>query len=87
MEDIRQDVNADLNQLYRNGVPFAVQVLNTPSLSRGEVKADMGFYVQDTWTRKRLTLSGGVRWDHFNSSLPAQTAAAGRFVPARTSPR
>ena len=83
LEDIRQDVNADLNQLYRNGVPFAVQVLNTPSFSRGEVKADMGFFVQDTWTRKRFTLSPGLRWDHFNSELPAQTAAAGRFAPER----
>ena len=83
LEDIRQDVNADLNQLYRNGVPFAVQVLNTPSFSRGEVKADMGFFIQDTWTRKRFTLSPGLRWDHFNSALPAQTAAAGRFAPER----
>ena len=34
-EDIRAGVNGDLNQLYRNGVPFAVEVLNTPILSRG----------------------------------------------------
>ena len=50
LKDIRQDVNGDLNQLYRNGVPFAVQVLNTPSFSRGDVNADLGVYVQDTWT-------------------------------------
>jgi len=31
-------------------------------------------------------LSPGLRWDHFNSSLPEQSAAAGRFVPARTFP-
>jgi hypothetical protein len=83
LKDIRQGVNADLNQLYRNGVPFAVQVLNTPSYSRGDVNADMGLFAQDTWTMKRLTLSPGVRWDHFNSSLPEQIAAAGRFAPER----
>ncbi|MEP7308943.1 MAG: carboxypeptidase regulatory-like domain-containing protein [Acidobacteriota bacterium] len=83
LEDIRQGVNADLNQLYRSGVPFAVQVLNTPSYSRGDVNADMGIFVQDIWTMKRLTLSPGLRWDHFNSSLPEQVAAAGRFVPER----
>jgi hypothetical protein len=83
LKDIREGVNGDINQLYRNGVPFAVQVLNSPSFSRGDVNADMGVFIQDTWTRKRLTLSPGLRWDHFNSSLPAQTAAAGRFVPER----
>ena len=44
------DVNGDLNQRYRNGVPFAVQVLNTPSDSRSDVNADLGVFVQDTWT-------------------------------------
>ena len=43
----------------------------------------MGIFIQDTWTKRRLTLSPGLRWDHFNSSLPEQNAAAGRFVPAR----
>ncbi len=86
LKDIRTGVNGDLNQLYRNGVPFAVQIFNTPSYSEGDVNADLGVYVQDTWTRKRLTLSPGLRWDHFNASLPEQVAAAGRFVPARDFP-
>jgi len=84
LKDVRNNVNGDLNQLYRNGVPFAVQILNSPSYSRGDVNADLGLYVQDTWTKKRLTLSPGIRWDHFNGSLPEQNLAAGRFVPARS---
>ena len=86
LKDIRTGVNGDLNQLYRNGVPFAVQIFNTPSYSEGDVNADLGIFVQDTWTRKRLTLTPGLRWDHFNASLPEQVAAAGRFVPARDFP-
>jgi len=31
-----------------------------------------------------MTLNVGVRFDHFNSSVPEQFAAAGRFVPARS---
>lgn len=46
----------------------------------------MALYIQDTWTRRRLTLNTGLRWDHFNSSLPAQSALAGRFVPERDFP-
>ena len=48
-----------------------------------DVNADLGLFIQDTWTTKRLSLSPGFRWDHFNSSVPAQDAPAGRFVPAR----
>ena len=28
--------------------------------------ADLGIYVQDSWTIKRLTLNPGVRWEYFN---------------------
>ncbi len=31
-----------------------------------------------------MTISGGLRFDHLNASVPVQTAAAGAFVPART---
>ena len=81
--DIRYDVNADANQLYQNGRPFAVDALNTPIDNRVDVNADFGLFIQDTWTTKRLTLSPGLRFDHFNSSVPEQDVPAGRFVPAR----
>ena len=47
------------------------------------MNSDLGIFVQDTWTTKRLTVSPGLRWDHFNSSVPQQDVPAGRFVPAR----
>src|SRR5262249_50082122 len=79
----RLSFNGDLNQLYRNGAPFAVTVLNSPAISEADVHSDLGVFVQDVWTKKRLTLSPGLRWDHFNASIPEQSVAAGRFVPAR----
>jgi Carboxypeptidase regulatory-like domain len=82
-KDIRPAINGDIVQQYQSGVPSTVLVLNTPISNQVDVNADLGVYIQDTWTRRRLTLSPGLRWDHFNSSLPAQTLAAGRFVPAR----
>ncbi len=80
---IRDAINGDINQLYRNGVPFAVQALNTPFTFNNKLNHDLGVFVQDTYTRSRLTLSPGVRWDYLNASIPAQTAPAGRFVPER----
>ncbi len=74
---------ADLIQLYRTGVPAQVIIHNTPSDSLQNMNTDQGIYVQDSWTLKRLTISPGVRFEHFNSSVAARGVAAGRFVPAR----
>jgi hypothetical protein len=85
-KDLREGINGDLNQRYRNGVPFEVQTFNTPFENIVDVNADLGVYVQDTWTTRRLSLSPGLRYDYFNSSIPDQTAPAGRFVPERFFP-
>jgi carboxypeptidase family protein len=82
--DLRDDINGDMNQRYRNGTAFEVQTFNTPFETIADVNADLGLFVQETWTTKRLTLNPGLRYDYFNSSIPDQTASAGRFVPART---
>lgn len=82
-KDIRPNVNGDIIQQYRNGTAFQVTALNTPFSNAAEVNADFGVFVQDTWTMKRLSLSPGLRYDHFNSSIPEQDLPAGRFVPAR----
>ena len=46
------------------------------------LKYDLGYYVQDSWTIKRLTLNPGLRVDNFNSYIEATANPAGRFVPA-----
>ncbi len=38
-------------------------------------------FAQDQWTFQRLTLQGGIRWDHPWSSFPAQNEPASRFFP------
>src|SRR5207237_10665306 len=44
----------------------------------------MGVFAQDQWTVKRMTLNAGVRFDYFKSSVPSQSLAATRFLPARS---
>lgn len=73
----------DLVQEYRNGVPVSVVVTNTPVFSQEKIKHDLGLFVQDSWTFKRMTLNPGLRIELFNTYVPAQEASAGRFVPAR----
>ena len=83
---VNTNVNADLIQRYRNGVPDSVIVYNTPQQSRQQLNADLGVYVQDSWTLKRLTLNPGVRFEYFNVSINEMAVEPGRFVGLRSYP-
>jgi hypothetical protein len=50
-------------------VPSRVAINTGPSTLDNRVNYS-GFYVQDQWTLKRLTLSGALRFDHATSSYP-----------------
>lgn len=63
--------------------PIAVAVSNGPVTAQQKLNTDLGFFVQDTWTIDRLTLNVGGRYDTFNASIPAQSAAASNWIQAR----
>jgi hypothetical protein len=77
----------DLYQEYNivNGVrtPASVIVYSTPQEAKERIKYDTGIYLQDTYTYKRISLSPGIRYELFNTFVPAQDSPAGRFVPFR----
>ncbi len=83
---INGSANADLVQRYRSGVPDSVIVYNTPVRTRQWINADLGMYVQDSWTFKRLTLNPGVRLEYFNASIDAMSVEPGRFAEFRSFP-
>ncbi|HZP47188.1 MAG TPA: carboxypeptidase regulatory-like domain-containing protein [Vicinamibacterales bacterium] len=69
-----QNSSINFYQRYHdvNGVtvPFQVTLFNTPTEEFDHLNADLGIYIQDTWTRRRLTLTPGLRWEYFNASYP-----------------
>lgn len=77
---------ADLLQIYQNSVPVFVDILNSPTISRDSLDADLGLYAQDSWTLKRLTVNAGARYEYFDASIEATSSPAGRFMPARSFP-
>lgn len=78
-----RSANGDLRQLYQNGAPFAVDILNTPLRFEDDLTADVGVYGQDSWRIKRLTLNGGLRWEYFKSKTAREVAPGGRFTQTR----
>ncbi len=64
-------------------MPSTVTIYNTPLRSKEALVADVGIFVQDSWTLKRLTVNGGLRWEYLNSEVSAQESGIGRFVGER----
>jgi Carboxypeptidase regulatory-like domain len=79
-----QDNASHLTYQFNNGVPNQLTQRATPLYRAERQKLDLGIYVQDKWTVRRLTLSGGFRFDTFQSYFPEQTLAPGPLVPNRS---
>ena len=64
-------------------LPNSFIVTNDPVLREARMRAQIGVFVQDKWTFKRLTLSGGVRFDYLNRDTPDQTLGPSPLAPTR----
>src|SRR5262249_50752925 len=69
-----QNPNVNFYERYHDvsggSVPFQVTIYNTPVEEFDHLNADLGMFLQDTWTLKRLTLTPGIRWEYFKASYP-----------------
>jgi hypothetical protein len=75
--------SSPINYRVQDGVPNQVTLFAYPIVVHDYMNALLGVYAQDQWTLKRLTLSGGLRFDYENAKVPPQHLAAGAFIPAR----
>jgi hypothetical protein len=76
--------SSDVSYLAIFGHAVSATFYSAPYVQTQTVGADMGLYAQDKWTLRRLTINYGIRWDYFNSSIPAQSVPANIWLPART---
>ncbi|MCC6989165.1 MAG: hypothetical protein IT181_09220, partial [Acidobacteria bacterium] len=72
----------DIVQILNNGVANSVRLVNNES-GHKESGVNTGIYLQDSWTFGRVTINPGLRYERFTMTIPAQSAAAGRWVGAR----
>ena len=75
------DPSAPYSFTFQNGVPTQITQRIVPFTIHSDVDRDLGVFVQDRWTTGRWTLSGGLRYDHFKSSFPAQSVEPTAMAP------
>jgi hypothetical protein len=80
-----RQVNGDQIYFLRDGRPQSI-TLYPPHRYEDHLRPDLGVFVSDSWTRDRLTLTGGVRWDYFNNRAQPITLPANWLVPERSFP-
>ncbi len=74
----------DIGVYYNNGAPFQVRVYNTNIVQQSLFHSNASF-VQDAWTiDRKVTVTAGVRFDHFVAFNPAQVSPTGDFIVAST---
>ena len=81
--DNRNAGGVPLSYRVNNGIPnqFTQRIRDYQTSSRVRYNA---FYAQDQWTRQRLTLSGGIRYDNAWDFYPEQQIGGTTFLPAVT---
>jgi hypothetical protein len=75
-------IDSPISFRFNNGVPNQLTMLATPWRTFISEK-DHGMFVQDRWTIGRATVTGGLRYDYFHVSFPAQTVGPSPVAPAR----
>ena len=66
---------------FRNGTPISLTLRAVPGITRITQKLNLGTFVQEQWTRERLTLNAGVRFDYLHTAILPQQRKATEFIP------
>jgi hypothetical protein len=83
-EDFRTDNASSLSYTFSNGMPISLTEFAVPIPQEQRNPLNLGVYAQDKWTIKRLTLTGGLRFEWYTTSFPDHHFGPGPVVPARS---
>ena len=72
----------NIQRTYANGVPTSITEFLDPRY-QATMAGDTGFFVQDRWTVRHLTLTGGVRVDRFHTYWDSNTLGPVQLAPNR----
>ena len=80
------EINGARGYTLFDGEPRSITQWATPIRWQNNVNADLGVFVQDQWTMKRLTITGGLRYDHWDGGAEPMQLGAGPWVGERSFP-
>ena len=78
----RTSVNNGMVYVFNGATPLSITQFAVPGRDAERIQ-NIGLFGQDQWTRKRLTLNLGVRFDYIHGSADARQLPAGLFVGVR----
>jgi hypothetical protein len=87
---LHDKVAGDYQLQFSRGVPSQIVIYNFPFSTSINDLYSQAVYVTDTYTRKRVTINAGVRWERYHNFFPTQTKEAGQFsniFPSKSYPK
>jgi hypothetical protein len=73
--------NAQLKYNFRSGVPYQLTMYADQASDQNQQQKIFSMYVQDRWTLNRLSLQGGLRYEHLADYFGDQQIGPNIFVP------
>jgi hypothetical protein len=73
--------NSQLKYIFQDGVPAQVTAYADANSHQQQKQSMTALYAQDRWTLGRLTLQGGLRFEHLGDYFPAQQMGPNLFLP------
>jgi hypothetical protein len=70
-----------LSYTFTNGAPTSLTMYGLHGVRNITNLGLLSLFAQDQWTLHRVTLQGGLRFEHIGSNYPAQTVGPDRFIP------
>jgi hypothetical protein len=73
--------NTAATPFLRSGVPYQLTMYADQASEQNQQQKIFALYAQDRWTMNRLSVSGGLRYEHLGDSFDEQRIPANRFLP------
>jgi hypothetical protein len=72
---------AQLKYNFRGGVPYQLTMYGDQASDQHQQQRMLALYVQDRWTFNRLSLQGGLRFEHLGDHFAQQQIGPNVFIP------
>jgi hypothetical protein len=74
--------NSQLKYFFNNGVPYQFTAYNDQASFQEQMQSLFALYAQDRWTLRRLSVAGGLRFEHLSDHFGNQQIGPNFLLPA-----